>query len=288
MNGQGEGDGYFGSTYLYIRTHPQDDGAEPLPTNLDCWLSPDIGIQASANAFSDQAVQGIANQVNVRVTNGGGIAAVSAYVDFFVSDPATAFNPTVSSPVSGQFVNVNPYSVTIASFSWTPLPTQVGHRCLLARVALYPGDAYRSTITFEPREDRHVAQRNISIVTLGGTNKIDFAFRIVNPLERMGKHTITVQELRSKRQLATMRAAIGYPVQIGTTPLQKFGVVAEGGRGRASKQLTVTLEGGEDRAATLEASRNPETRPGDAHILKVTHADERNHVVGGLVVLVQH
>ncbi len=35
---------FDGKTFLYIRTNPADDGTEPLPSGLPCWISPDITI----------------------------------------------------------------------------------------------------------------------------------------------------------------------------------------------------------------------------------------------------
>lgn len=306
---------FDGQTRLYIRTHPADDGTEPLPSTLPSYVSPDITVRRPGGLPGSEAVAGTVNQVEVIVTNGGGIDAVDAYVDAFVADPSTAFTPTTATPIGGGFLTIPGYSTAMHAFPWTP--TVTGHRCLLARVRLIlPPDSYSNGSIFDVIGDRHVAQRNIHVVALAPLQKtLSFGFHLVNPLERAREFVVQTTELRIGRNLAVVREAIGgHFGQFGETPLEDIRLtigevvrhegmdtaheptsvrrvgVLEGARvGERVARQEVRLGDQEARHAIVTVSRNPDTRPGDLHVVQVAQLDRQTRrLVGGLWLVVEH
>ena len=221
---------FEGRTYLLIRTHPQDDGTEPLAAGLPFWTSPDITIVKPDGTSGGEAVAGATNQVEVAVTNKGGIPAVDAYVDAFVADPSTSFTPATATPIGGTFVTVQGYSVTSVSFPWVPGASAAGHRCLLARVSLVvPPDTYLNGAVFDVVGDRHVAQRNIHVVSLAGAQKsLSFAFALVNPLGKDAEFTLQAREVKLGRGAEVVRRALGCAfMPSAATPLKAVQLVIE-------------------------------------------------------------
>lgn len=221
---------FEGRTYLLIRTHPQDNGTEPLAAGLPFWTSPDITIVKPDGTRGGEAVAGATNQVEVAVTNKGGIPAVDAYVDAFVADPSTSFTPATAAPIGGTFVTVQGYSVASVSFPWVPGAAAAGHRCLLARVSLVvPPDTYLNGAVFDVVGDRHVAQRNIHVVSLAGAQKsLSFAFALVNPLGKEAEFTLQAREVKLARGADVVRKALGCAlVPAAAAPLDAVRLVIE-------------------------------------------------------------
>jgi len=306
---------FDGKTFLYIRTHPNDDGTEPLPAGLPFWISPDITVIQPGNVRGDEAVANETNQVEVVVTNAGGIDAVDAYVEAFVADPSTAFAPATATLIGGTFTTIPGYNTSTVTFNWIPLPADAGHRCLLARVCLtIPLDCYTDGSIFDVVGDRHVAQRNIHVVELA-EKSLSFGFKIVNPLKEKGDFLVRAMEVRANREADLIRMALGCRLaQFAEVPLrevtltigetivprevsaekgkpisQPLGVLPKAMTLKRSKSGRVEMKPGEIRYAVLTVTRNPDVRPGDISVVQVEQIDVRTKkVVGGLWLIVKN
>lgn len=318
-NGRRE-DPFEGRTYLYIRDHPFDDGSEPLNAALSWWLSPDITVVKPDGTSGGEAVAGELNAVQVTVTNAGGIDAVDAFVDVFISNPTTSFTPSGADPVGGGFVTIPGYGSASISLPWTPTAAQAGHRCLAARVSLLlPPDTYANGLVFAVPADRHVAQRNISVVSMTAMKTMSFQFVIANPGEEAGVFIVRAQEIRmDDEQVVVARAALRCgAAQFADTPLagiglnerriqkfeepdadderdylpapqELFGVLPEPVRRPGEEQMRVELEPSGTRHAAVTVVRGDDARPGDLNVLEVTQRDENETVVGGFWLVVSN
>ena len=115
---------FEGRIYLYIRRHPLDTGAEPLPAHLPTWTSPDIMVIRPDGTRGLEAIAGQLNKVEVTVTNNGGLIAGNAYVDVFFADPATVIIPATATLIGGDYLSVYGYSRQLISFlGFHPPPT---------------------------------------------------------------------------------------------------------------------------------------------------------------------
>lgn len=312
---------FEGRTYLYIRTNPADDGSEPLPASLDGWKSPDIIVIKPGGARGTEAVANQQNQVEVTVTNAGGIDATDAFVDVFVNIPGTAATPATATLIGGGYLSIPGYNMRSITFPWTPGTYAAGHPCLFGRVALYiPFDAYVDATVFDVVGDRHVAQRNISVVEMGDGKTIRFGFSIANIFNKSMRMRLLPRELRDPVQQQQLSLALGCPfAQFGETPLQNFKVDLGGERlilpkikdrgeildltefklrgtgllspvalSRPRTRLTIEMEPREVRQALLYVERNPDTRPGDLHAIDIVQVTADGTTIGGLTVVVRH
>lgn len=314
-------DGEFeGRTYLYIRTHPADDGSEPLPAAHHHWVSPDITIIQPGGARGGEAVAGVTNHVEVVVTNAGGIEAVDAFVDVFFADPSTGITPATATLIGSGYITIPAYNVQAVSFPWIPSATDAGHRCLVARVALYlPPDMYVDGTIFDVRNDRHGAQRNISVVAMEDAEYMSFSFAVVNPLTEPMQMRLLAREARDEGELNVIREGLGCGfAQFGETPLpavkidmgderievatvdnpllllaEEHRLTRSGALGRIKptrlrNSYIADMQPGEIYEGILYVERNPDTRPGDLHAVNVIQQDADGNIIGGLTVIFRH
>ncbi len=301
---------YDNTTFLYIRTHPADDGTTPLPPGLQFWLSPDIAIIRPDGSRGTEAEVGEFDQVEVMVTNDGGIDALNASVEVFLADPSTAFTPATSTSIGTGYLSVPNHSIATITFPWTPVSVDAGHRCMLARVSLLlPFDGYVNPAIFDVVGDRHVAQRNLNVAHIEG-DTLSFGFLVTNPLGQDGHFLLRAAEIRGKRVADVVRGALGCPfAQLSDAPLGGAGLTLAGPVppqhermmtsgpvvGVLRKPLAVPrnkshrliIRADEPHYAMLTVARNSAIRTGDLSVVQVEQIDiQTKRTVGGIWLIV--
>lgn len=153
------------------------------------YLSPNIWT-GDINGNPSMPIAGTSTYLWARVRNNGNTAAQNATVRFYWANPATGFDRTTANLVGSSFVTLNGGETkdVLCLTAWVPTYVNGGHECILAEAfhasdPLPPGDA------FNVPNDRHVAQRNIS-VALAAAGKFHFAFEIHNPSRKERVFTI--------------------------------------------------------------------------------------------------
>lgn len=309
-------DGEFdGTTRLFIRTHPADDGSQPLASGLPFWTSPDISIVRPGGAVGGEAVPLEVNQIRVTVTNGGGIPAVDAYVEAFVADPSTLITPATATFIGSGPVTVQAYMQETIDLPWTPQAGDTGHRCVIARVSLvFPLDTYTDPTVFDVIGDRHVAQRNIQVLEIPAGKAMTFRFLLGAELEGRGRALVRAVERTHEmdaRELARAGGCVGGLPAV--MPLAGLGVRALSGRealGRPSLAGDVNVSLGitrraedlprerELRADLLQAKHprigavtfevSPDDEAGRLHAIDVVQLDDATgEPLGGLTFIVR-
>jgi len=306
----GEREGEFeGRTYLHIRDTGADNGRSPLPAGVPFWVSPDIVVTPPGASPGAPAQAGVVNDLRVSVTNGGGVTAHSAQLEVFLADPSTAFTPATADPLVNTFVTVPGYNVKDVSMPWSPTPRQAGHKCLLARISsVLTGDAVANLSVFDVPGDRHVAQRNISVLPMAEAQEVGFHFLVTNPLAE--RTTFVLRAAAPRRvtpQLAELaHAALCGFAQLGESPVEveltanrrapaarlRFELplgaawLSERDVGREDGLLDErgTLEIAPDEAVHCSVAIRPpgDARPGDVHLVEIAQRDRRDTLVGGL------
>lgn len=317
-NGEhGRGKEFDGKTFLYIKTHVLDDGTEPLPAGLEAWLSPDIVVIKPDGTRGAEAVAGDINQVEVTVTNDGGIDAVDAYVEAFVANPSLGFTPATSTLIGGGFLTIPGYTRQAIAFSWVPPVSEAGHRCLAARVNLtIPLDGYYDGTIFDVRGDRHVAQRNISVVALGTNQMMMFSFRIINPKRAKQRYAVQVRQVTDPQRLRSIGRTLGSDLlQFSVRELKTYGLqmgkpgkdddgeappshdrrmarTAETGAAVRDiperREFRLDMEANEVRSCDLLVAREAGASLGELQVLEVIQVNAKQQSVGGLTIVVQH
>jgi len=309
-------DGEFdGATRLFIRTHPADDGSVPLAAGLAFWTSPDVVIVKPGGAVGGEAMPLQVNQVRVTVTNGGGIPAVDAYVDAFVSDPSTLITPATATSIGGGLVTVQAYMQATVDLPWTPQAGDTGHRCIIARVSLiFPSDTYTDPTIFDVVGDRHVAQRNIQVLEIPAGKAMTFRFQMGEVAD--GGRVARIRVLERTREMdareltraggcvgglpallaldglgvrtLTTREALGRPSLAGDVA-PAFGVTRrpEGVPEEAEVRADLA-RGKQPRVGAVTFRVSPDDEPGRLHAVDVVQLDEATgEPVGGLTFVVR-
>jgi hypothetical protein len=309
---------FDGRTFLYIRTNPSDDGSEPLqPAGTPFWISPDITVTPPGGSPGGMAEAGVVNDVTVAITNAGGLPAYGATLEVFLADPSTAFTPATADPLGYAAVNLPAYNVTPVTLPWTPTPSQAGHRCMLARVSsVLTGDAVDDLTVFDVVGDRHVAQRNLHVVSMAQAQESGFHFLITNPLQERATFAIRAAGVKPTAQAqALARGALCGFTQLGESPVgvkltanlraeaelartelplgahrisasaRERGALLVGGERLLRARNAVEVAPDEAVHASLSFTRPDGARPGDVHLVEVAQIDpSTKRAVGGLWV----
>ncbi|MBK8470603.1 MAG: hypothetical protein IPL45_12745 [Actinomycetales bacterium] len=192
--------------YLMIRAFsPGDRGARPTWPHRPCWESPDILLIDAAYTGPFSPARLVANptsgrsyRVFVRVWNLGLLPAVGVHVrawfvnaGFFGGDPSNpAYQPQL---IGGAMVQLEdrtrPGAVALVELdrAWDIPPTLTGHECLMA-TASCPADQWSGTL--DSNHDRHVGQRNLTILA-GPSSAKDLLFTLGGLTTKAGTLELT-------------------------------------------------------------------------------------------------
>ena len=192
---------------LLCRTFVGDNGVRPL-SNIVFWESPDIVIEGPSGD-PDIATPGQVNKVKVHVWNLGLADCWAAHVDLYWCDPSVGINPAVANPIGSKVVPLAAGQHTAVSFDWTPVIVNQGHQCLVAQV--YDPISDPVVAPFNPVQDRHIGQRNISVVELSAGQTMNFDFFSQNLALTNAATELELQKLEGAA-LATLASALGRDV----------------------------------------------------------------------------
>ncbi len=171
---QGRKDRFAYTPWLVIRYGSGDFGLRPIPGSVAHWKSPDIWVESSDP--DGNAVAGEQNFVHARIFNLGMAKAMPVKVDYYWANPALGLGPANMNLIGTEWVEVrSQFSRDVkCSTPWVPVHVNNGHECLMVNCSNPILDPI--TAPFEPRVDRHVGQRNITV--LQGQAGANLAFRL--------------------------------------------------------------------------------------------------------------
>lgn len=164
--------------HLVIRAMPGDTGDRPLWPPVPCWTSPDIWIfpEDSHVDLSHGVVSPTAGKryrLGVHVWNLGRFPAYGILVRAWWVLPG--FSPNATDPkyrphyIGGTFTNLGDrdstqsHQIVLLPDVWVPSDIADGHQCLFACAESFADP--RANDVFAANDDRHVAQRNISVIS---------------------------------------------------------------------------------------------------------------------------
>jgi hypothetical protein len=175
-DGQEEGHKRRWTPWLLIRYSPTDHGARPTVGAF--WLSPDIWVESSD--AGGNAVAGEQNFVHVRIFNLGTVEAAPVQVDFYWGNPALGLSAANMNLIGSERLKIRPVSVVEVRCStpWVPVLVNGGHECLMVNCSNYILDPIISP--FEPTLDRHVGQRNVTVLQASAGSEFSLQLQINN------------------------------------------------------------------------------------------------------------
>lgn len=241
-----------------------------IPDGDPWWMSLDVWPVPGSNPLGAEGIP-IAGEpcyLWARVTNKGSTSVSDATVRFYWADPSVGFDRTTANLVGTSFVSLGAgeTSEVLCLTPWVPEFVNDGHECILAEAFHPTFDALPATAAFDVPTDRHVAQRNLSVV-LGAAGFFSLAFMVVNPLRLERNYSLRVMRGRLEtvrplaKRLGLKMAPDGAEGKIATAGiiegrcpdkdalrhLRGDGHTAAKvrGNGRQMRQLVGTVEGGD-------------------------------------------
>lgn len=168
-----------------------------------------------------QPVAGQPSYVWAHVLNTGNTPVQNATVNFYWANPGVGFDRTTATLIGTSYVSLgaNDESDVLCLTPWIPVFVNNGHECLLAE-AFHPSfDPLPATSAFNVPTDRHVAQRNISVLA-AMRSRFSFPFEIHNPIRVAREFTIRVRSAPREEMEATAK-------RLGITPPRTPGRLTE-------------------------------------------------------------
>ena len=163
--------------YVLIRSFAGDHGTRPLHDTIPFWESPDIWTAAGAPNVTPEippnpggtVTVGKPNTLYAHVWNLGRAPIAGVRVEWYWFNPSLGFNEATANLIGITGVELSArgfpgcHKLVKCPQAWVPVMENGGHECLVARVSAF-GDPLNSSHEWDAWADRHVAQRNISVV----------------------------------------------------------------------------------------------------------------------------
>lgn len=207
--------------WLLLRYRLNDLGFRPIPAGEAHWHSPDIYVESSDP--NGNAVAGEDNFVHARVFNLGLASAIPTRVDFYWADPSIGLGPSSMNHIGTEWVDVSSHKVVDVRCStpWVPVFVNNGHECLKVNCSNVILDPIEHP--FEPRLDRHVGQRNITVLEGETGTTLTFSLKVGNLFARSLEALITarVQHLTISPEAMKrfgFRDIVNHAVEAGAGP----------------------------------------------------------------------
>ena len=180
-----------------------------IPDGNPWWLSPNLWTVPGNDPEGPPGLPIVGQPAYLwaRVTNNGTDGVTDATVGFYWANPAVGFDRNTANIVGTSNVSLNPGETqdVLCLVPWTPIFVNNGHECILAEAFHVSLDPLPNTPVFNVPTDRHVAQRNLSVV-MAAKKMFSFAFEVHNK-ERV-RRSFTVEAVKGK--LGQIEALIPY------------------------------------------------------------------------------
>lgn len=120
------------------------------------------------------------------VQNGGSTRVENAMVRFYWANPSVGFDRTTANLVGSANVTLDPGAASdvLCLAPWIPVFVNGGHECVLAEAFHTTLDPLPASPAFDVPTDRHVAQRNLTVLAVIEKSLFHLAFEIHNPARK--------------------------------------------------------------------------------------------------------
>ncbi len=231
--GENEGPPPTYTPWLVVRATPGDMGGRPLSAGTAFWVCPDIAV-APADAWGRvNAGEDVA--VSVVVQNLGLAAATGVRARFWWADPSAGVSPQLATVIGTSdrvSIPAGLAETLTCTTPWIPQFVNGGHECLVVEVSSLTDPLKH---TFRPDLDRHVGQRNVTVLAPEGEQQ-RMVLTLTNPF---GEEARTRLHVRTTVLDGVERlVGFGLPIQ----PIDA--VIHAGDRTLAEPLAALGIEGG--------------------------------------------
>jgi hypothetical protein len=197
-------------SWLVIRYDDQDVGARPVPNGDVYWESPDIEVVGGDG--SGNPTGGIPVGLRVHITNYGSLDAAPVRVDFAFIAPSLGILPGAPQVIGTAWTTVlaGHTKVVDCPTEWTPPTYETNlHACLLVTCSA-PAQGDTPTVPANPALDRHVGQRNLTIIEAAQGATMIVQVIVANALARPEQvHIAAAAAWHSERDLPNQPLRVG-------------------------------------------------------------------------------
>jgi hypothetical protein len=189
----GEGPPQTYTPWLVVRATPSDNGSRPLGAGAVYWASPDLSA-TPADAWG-RVNAGAHLTVTVTVQNLGHAAINGVRAHFWWLNPAAGLGPGQGNDIGTSdrvSIAAGLSETLVCTNDWVPQFVNGGHECLMVEVSAL---ADPLTSTFRPDLDRHVAQRNLTVLPPEGEPQ-QMQLRLTNPFSERNRTTVHLTTTR--------------------------------------------------------------------------------------------
>jgi hypothetical protein len=194
-----------------------------------CWMSPDLWVVPGDDPEGPPGmpIVGFKAFLWARVHNVGADRVEDARVKYYWTDAASGFDQNTANPLGESNVTLE-IGQTAEVLCLTPwVPSHNGHQCILAQVFHEVYDPLPAASEFLICADRHVAQRNLSVLTVTKSERFKFDFEVFN-VSRLEREFTLTAALGDLRQLATLESH-GFALHKQPGNLKQVGFVNHAG-----------------------------------------------------------
>ncbi len=252
------------------------------------YLSPNIWTVPGSDPLGPEGlpVAGHPCYLWARVRNIGDVRAENATVRFYWANPSVGVTRDTATLVGTAFVTVDPGATgdVLCLTPWVPAWVNQGHECVLAET-FHPLDPLPTTVNFAVPSDRHVAQRNLSVLQVT-QQAFSMQMEVHNPAPARRRFRLLItpghkEQLRPfARLMERMRVAAGEDGALARAGFIHQVCPDEAAAEKAQEKLELELGPGERTGVTVVGALR-----GDSAVIHITQEDGET-VTGGLAVLI--
>jgi hypothetical protein len=225
--------------YLLVRSVLGDRGDRPI--NVPFWESPDIwtapGVPDSSPAVPPDhggtITAGVPNTVYAHVWNLGFAPLAGVVVEFYWFNPSLSIDGTHANLIGTARCELasrgmsGSHALVKCPKPWIPVIENGGHECLVVR-AYGIGDPLGAN-EWQPWLNRHIAQRNVSVVAAATSSQLVLSLGALEGVHRLQLVQLSAREGEIAARIAAPKAKV--------SPKVRTRVLAE-----VDARLEVTLE----------------------------------------------
>lgn len=254
----------------------------PWYLSTDIWTVP-----IDPNGSPGLPIAGQPCYLFARVTNNGTDPVQDATVRYYWANPSVGFDRNTANVIGLANVSLNPGASqdVLCLVPWVPTFLNGGHECVLAE-AFHPSlDPLPASPVFNVPTDRHVAQRNLSVL-MAARHMFKLVFEIHNPGRKEASFDVVLEHGKPE-EFKKLAAHVGkqFPAKTKEGELKSWGFTdavcpSADDVKHAKKALSVKLLPGQKLTQCLVG----EVGAGATYLHVVQKKD--NHVTGGLAAIV--
>lgn len=161
------------------------------------YLSPDVWVVANpGDTVESQPIAGTPCYLMAKVRNNGTTGVTNATVKFYWGNPAIGVDRNTATLIGQSFVSLATGQVedVLCLAPWVPEYLNEGHECILAE-AFHASDPLPATTNFNVPTDRHVAQKNLSVV-VAVKSMFHMNFEMHNGSRKKREFTVRAEQVK--------------------------------------------------------------------------------------------